>query len=379
MRILHLGKYCPPFFGGIENVMMDLAEACAAQGAQVAAICHHHQKGKPFDKRQLRDMTLYRVPTYGQLLFAPVSPAFGYYLNRVIDEFKPQVLHLHLPNTSAFFALFSPKARKLKWVVHWHSDVLGDNSPWLLKLFYPGYALFESMVMKRAAKVIATSPPYVEISPVLQRFKSKCQVIPLGLKPLPKVEKLAKKVRLQLLMVGRLTYYKGHKYVVDALAQLKTKGFDDICLNIVGSGEHKSEIEQQIAQLDLADQVFMLDKLDYGSLLQQLSSADVLLLPSIERTEAFGVVLLEAACYGVPAIVSDVPGSGMSFVVQHEKTGLVVARKNPKALAEAIERLYHDPQLLDKMSENALSRFKLCFEIDTIAKATMQLYAQSCQ
>lgn len=377
MRILHLGKYCPPFFGGIENVMMDLAQQCIEESAEVAAICHHHQKGLKFDTTVVRGVTLYRVPTYGQLMFAPVAPLFGHYLNKVIDEFKPDVLHIHMPNTSAFFALMSAKAKKLKWVIHWHSDVLGDDSPWFLKLFYPAYGVFESLIMKRADKVIATSPPYLEISPVLQRFKDKTQVIPLGLKALPSVDKVPSKAALQLLMVGRLTFYKGHQYVIEALSILKQQGLHDIQLNIVGTGEHQQRIAQQIERLDLSEQVKMLGNVDYLDLLVQLKSADLLLLPSLERTEAFGVVLMEAACYGVPAIVSNVPGSGMSFVVENQHSGLVVERKSPQALAQGIIELYNDRDKLEQMALNAKQRFEQNFAIDKIAKRTMDLYRQT--
>lgn len=377
MKILHLGKYCPPFFGGIENFMMDLAEACADKGNEVAAICHHHQPNQAFDKRTVRNTTLYRVPTYGQLMFAPVSPAFGYYLNKVIDEFQPDILQLHMPNTSAFFALFSAKARKLKWIVHWHSDVLGDNSPWFLRTFYPAYGIFESMVMKRAAKVIVTSPPYLATSPILQRFKDKCEMIPLGLSPLPKKTQVSKSKGLRLLMLGRLTFYKGHQYAVEAVNLIKQRGIEDIRLRIVGTGEHQAAIDQQITEAGLSDEISMLGKLPYEQLLTELASADVILLPSIERTEAFGLVLIEAASYGVPAIVSDVHGSGMSWVVQDGETGLVVNKQSARALADAICRLYQEPELLTKLGKNALLRFNRLFAIDSVADETIELY-QNC-
>lgn len=381
MKILHLGKYCPPFFGGIENYMMDLGEACDAKGAQVAAICHHHQAGQRFDKRVVRGVCLYRVPTYGQLMFAPISPRFGYYLNKVIDEFQPDVLHIHMPNTSAFFALLSKKAKRLPWVIHWHSDVLGEGSPWFLRLFYPAYGVFESQLLKRADTVIATSPPYFAISPVLRRFKSKCTVVPLGIKPLPVLggcdtsEDDPKP--LQLLMVGRLTYYKGHQYVVEAMALLCRSGVENVHLNIIGTGECFNAVKAQVESLGLSDKIHLLGHVDYQQLLSHLQRADMILLPSIERTEAFGVVLMEAACYGVAAIVSNVSGSGMSYVVADEKTGLVVENKSPKALAAAIERMLQHPQLVRQMGENARKRFVEEFQIEQSAAKILELY-QKC-
>jgi glycosyltransferase involved in cell wall biosynthesis len=383
MKILHLGKYGPPFFGGIENFMMDLGEACVEQGHEVAAIVHHHQFGGAFEQVQINGMTLYRVPTYSKLMFAPVSPTFGYYLNRVIKAFKPDILHLHLPNTSAFFALALARAKPIPWVVHWHSDVLGDDSPWFLKTFYPLYRPFESAVLKRACKVIATSEPYLASSIALQALGksatgAKCAVIGLGSKALAGEPKTAEKTQhcrpLKLLIVGRLTYYKGHRYLLEALGLLKTQGLTDINLSIVGSGELKSSLEQQIERLGLTAQVTLLGKLSDEALAQQFNSSDCFCLPSTERTEAFGVVLMEAAAHGLPAMVSDVPGSGMSWVVQDGITGLVVKRCDGQAWADAIKRLYQQPQQLNYFAEAALARFNQHFQISNVATQTISLY-----
>ncbi|MFT4930083.1 MAG: glycosyltransferase involved in cell wall biosynthesis [Phenylobacterium sp.] len=391
MKILHLGKYAPPFFGGIENYMMDLSEECVHQGCEVAAIVHDHQFGGQFEQLVINGVTIFRVPTYGKLMFAPISPVFGFYLNRVIEQFKPDILHLHLPNTSAFFALGLSRAKAIPWVIHWHSDVLGDNSPWFLRLFYPAYRLFESATLNRAKKVIATSPPYLASSPALKRVakgaEDKCQVISLGLKtdantvsPRLTENSLPGKNRpLQLLMVGRLTFYKGHKTLIEALAQLKQTGNDNIMLNIVGDGELRGALEQQVKQSGLTHQVTLLGKISDEALQQQLRSADCLCLPSIERTEAFGVVLMEAAAVGKPAIVSDVPGSGMSWVVKAGETGLVVKTADDESLAAAIDQLYHQPQLCQRFGDAALVRFNQSFKISTVAADTISLYTQLLQ
>lgn len=383
MKILHIGKYAPPFFGGIENFMMDLSETCVEQGHQVAAIVHHHQFGGRFEQTQINGMSIYRVPTFGKLMFAPVSPLFGFYLNRVIDDFKPDILHLHLPNTSAFFALTLARAKALPWVVHWHSDVLGDNSPWFLKSFYPAYRIFESMVLRRADKVIATSTPYLTSSITLKPYQDKCQVISLGIKAAPPFEAaqrdlgIAGQTRpLQLLVVGRLTYYKGHKYLIEAIGQLKQQGLHNIQLNIVGDGELKAALAKQIAQLGLSGQVKLLGKVSYQSLQQQFATADCLCLPSIERTEAFGVVLMEAAAVGLPAIVTDVPGSGMSWVVQQAETGLVVKTADVSSLMVAIAGLCDKPQQLQSLGVAALKRFEQHFKIKAVAQTTVSLYLQ---
>lgn len=376
MKILHLGKYAPPFFGGIENFMMDLGHSCVEQGHQVAAIVHHHDSKAPFEQTTIDGVTIYRAPCYGRLMFAPVSPSFGWHLNKVIDEFKPDVLHIHMPNTSAFFALWSSKAKLIPWVVHWHSDVLGDDSPWFLRTFYPFYQPFEQAILQRAKKVIATSPPYLQTSRALQRFVDKSKVISLGIRKAPQkpTDNAVEGGPLQLLMVGRLTYYKGHSIAIEALHLLKQQGLANIHLTIVGSGEQQESIEKLIAKYKLHEQVSLLGRVNEEGLHQAFMNADCLCLPSIERTEAFGVVLMEAASYGIPAIVSYVPGSGMSWVVQHDKTGFVVKRSNPDALALAIKTLSQQPKRRQEFGVAALERFEQHFRIEKVADETIELY-----
>lgn len=342
----------------------------------MAAIVHHHDAQAPVEQTVIDGVTIYRVPCYGQLMFAPVSPSFGIHLNKVIEQFAPDVLHIHMPNTSAFFALWSSKAKLIPWVVHWHSDVMGDNSPWFLRTFYPFYQPFEQAILQRAKKVIVTSPPYLQTSRPLQRFLDKSQVISLGLRKTHDhvMNDSEDEGPLRLLMVGRLTYYKGHSIVIEALNLLKQQGLANIHLSIVGSGEQQQSIESLIAKYKLEAQVSLLGRVDEQGLHDAFKSADCLCLPSIERTEAFGVVLMEAASFGVPAIVSDVPGSGMSWVVQHDKTGFVVKRGNADALALAIKTLSQQPKRRKAFGEAALERFKQHFQIDKVAEATTEVY-----
>ncbi len=133
---------------------------------------------------------LRRCPVWLRLLFTPVSPTFGFWLRGAIRDHEPDVLHLHLPNVSAFWALLLPSAWRLPWVVHWHSDVEPSRFKPLLRLAYPFYAIFERALLDRASVVIPTSAEYLEASVPLGAVREKCRVVPLGLDParLPDVE-----------------------------------------------------------------------------------------------------------------------------------------------------------------------------------------------
>ena len=124
MRVLHIGKYFPPFAGGMENFLADLLDESTAQGIECAAIVHDHSRGELPELETINSSLIVRVRSYGQLLFAPISPGFRGQLDKLIKSFQPDVLDIHLPNTSAFFLIFLAIARRIPWVIHWHSDVV---------------------------------------------------------------------------------------------------------------------------------------------------------------------------------------------------------------------------------------------------------------
>ena len=128
MRVLHIGKFFAPFAGGIENFMLDLLREPVPKAASQACLVHEAPCQEYVGPRMSLSNFLQRferVPTIAQLSYAPVSPGFSRAMERMLADFGPDVLHLHLPNTSAFWALKSRRARSIPWVVHWHSDVVG--------------------------------------------------------------------------------------------------------------------------------------------------------------------------------------------------------------------------------------------------------------
>jgi len=111
IKVLHIGKYYPPFMGGIENFMQLLMKQQALPGQTknnciVKALVHNHQMSSTLQKETIDNIEIIRVPSYGRLLFAPVSPLFPYYLHKTLKSFQPDILHIHMPNTSVFWLLF---------------------------------------------------------------------------------------------------------------------------------------------------------------------------------------------------------------------------------------------------------------------------------
>jgi len=372
--ILHIGKYYPPFYGGIENFMSELLPLTKGSGYRVSALVHQHKVTASTDSERIQGVNIYRAACFGSLMFAPISPWFLRDVNHCLKLEQPNVIHIHMPNTSAFWLLLSAEARKCSWVVHWHSDVVGDKPKWFIKMLYPVYRIFEKAVLKRAEHIICTSPSYCDSSKPLANFRSKVTIIPLGLpQSNPSSIRAREEEKLRILVVGRLSYYKGHRVLFDAIASMPKFYQSRIEVKVVGRGELNQELDNHLNQLGI-DCVEMLGGVSEQQLNDCYIWCDLLCLPSIERTEAFGLVILEAARQAKPALVTDVQGSGMGWVVQNEKTGWVVPSKSPSAIAAKLRELCERPKVCSDYGQAALKRFESNFSIESVAQQTLDLY-----
>lgn len=389
MRVLHLGKYYPPFAGGIENFVADLLPALQTRGVATAAVVHDEQ---PFRRSPPPDpadpLPIYRAPCHGRWLYAPISPTFPLWLNRAIREFHPDLLHLHLPNTSAFWALALPAARHLPWVIHWHSDVVASTIDRRLALAYRLYRPLEQRLLAASRTIIATSPPYLDASAALAPWRDRCRIIPLGLDParIPEPDPAARQRAealwgetvssggraFRILAVGRLTYYKGHETLIHAAA-----GLPGSRVLIVGTGERRTPLDRLIQSLALSGRVSLPGFQPEADLNALLASCDVLCLPSLERTEAFGLVLLEAMRFGKPVLVSDIAGSGTGWVVRRAGHGALVPPDDPLALAAALRALQADPARRARLGLAGLTALREQFGIGPVAAAVIESYRQA--
>lgn len=371
MRILHVGKYYAPERGGIERSMQDLAEAGVARGDRVAVLVHQ-RPGLWRHAREIRGgVEVHRAGCIGAALYTPLSPGFPFELQRVLRGFQPDLLHLHLPNPSAFAALLLPHARRLPWVVHWHADVPPDAPDWRVRAAYGAYRPFEQAMLGRARTIIATSQPYLDASAALAPWRSKTRVVPLGIGPAPVAAAATAwplPSGLRLLAVGRLSRYKGFDVLLAALARNP-----DASLLLVGAGECERELRAQTLALGLRERVAFAGALDDDRLASAYASADALVLPSLDRGEAFGLVLLEAMRAGLPVVASAVPGSGIGFVVDDGTSGLLVPPGDADALAAALTRL-EDPTLRARFGTAARVRWAGRFTLEQEATQVQAIY-----
>lgn len=374
MKILHICKYYPPDPGGIESFVQDLAEAQAGSGHRVRVLSHASNQVGPAAPEEVHRVLVTRIKTWGQLAYAPVSPSFGLCLFSCLRSFQPDVVHVHMPNTSAFWLLLRRQLPRV--VVHWHADVAGSALNPKLKWLYRMYQPFEKRLLVRSHTIICTSKPYLDSSLSLRPFRDKCRIVPLGLNPdrfllHPEADgpPLAEG-GFFVLSVGRFAYYKGFEHLIRAATRLPEARF---C--IAGDGERYHQMQQLVRDLSLSDRIDLPGQVSHSRLVDLLRSCDLFCLPSVERTEAFGMVLLEAMCCGKPLITTAIPGSGVSVVNKPGLTGLQVPVNDPEALAQAIRTYIQHPEIRIKMGRQACERFHNNYHIQHTVKLIDDIYA----
>jgi rhamnosyl/mannosyltransferase len=220
-------------------------------------------------------------------------------------------------------------------------------------------------ILQRADAIIATSPPYVESSAVLRQYGEKVHIVPLGIHTSLYESANATRVGALLgewspdgepliLFAGRLRYYKGIEVLLQAVPHLRSGR-----VLIVGGGPERARLDALVERLHLMDRVHFLGALSDEELLALRHAArlsgGLFVLPAVQRSEAFGLVLLEAMAAGLPLITTEL-GTGTSWVNQHGSTGFVVPPNDPLALAAAINELVADAGRLVEMSEAARRR-----------------------
>lgn len=367
MRVVQLGKYYYPYRGGIESHLLTLCEELKRSVDLDVVVSND----KLFTTRDVvRGVSVTRCGTLGTIASVALSPTMVLELS----ERRYDVIHVHLPHplgAASYLGSRKPPGHRL--IVTYHSDVVRQRH--LQKLYDPVlYRLLDA-----AYAIVATSPNYLESSPVLARYRDKCVVIPLGIdvdaftetersRARAKALREALGARHLLLAVGRLIYYKGFDVAIRALADVP-----DAKLVIVGEGPLRASLTALASELGVAHRVQLVGEVDDDDILAYYHASDLYLLPSIARSEAFGIVQAEAMACGLPVINTEL-ASGVPFVSRHGESGLTVPPGDPARLAAAIRRLLGDPEARRRMGAAGRQRARQEFSKEVLAERVLRLY-----
>ncbi len=350
MRVLHVGKFYPPVRGGMETVLAALCEG-TAQRWQVRAVVAHESVRTT--RERLNGVEVVRVGTLARALSVSLSPGLAREL--WCERVECVVLHEPNPPAGTLLALRRPAPKLIVW--H-HSDIV--RPAWADAT----YGRLQRALYRRADCVIVAAPPMARSSRVALAAR-RIEVVPYGvaLDPLhaatapvnsPLAGVLARLPSPRVLFVGRLVYYKGLAVLLEAMA------VGGAGLVIAGEGPLEGPLRARAAALGLASRVAFLTGLPDEAIRQLYRACDVFVLPSTERTEAFGLVQIEAMASGLPVVSTDLP-TGVPWVNEHGVTGLVVPPSDAPALAGGLRRLLDDPALRAALGQagrrRAIERF----------------------
>jgi len=367
IRVLQTSKFFYPHIGGIEKLVREINLGLKEKVDIKILTCQTKGKG---NKEIIDEIEIFRAGSIGTYFSVPISFTFPFLLKKLSKD--RDILHFHLPFPLAVmsYLLVRPKGKIVVW---WHSDILRPKS--LYKLYKP----FLRKFLKKVNKIIVYTPYHIKNSDILKDFKNKCEIIPYGIDIehfnfTNEVGEEVKKIRGKygskvILFVGRLVYYKGLEYLIRAMEEVDAK------LLIIGNGNLKGCLLKLATELNIEDKVFFIGRVTDNELLAYYYACDIFVLPSIAKTEAFGLVQLEAMACGKPVVNTDLP-TGVPYVSLDKITGVTVPPKDSKALAEAINILLNDESLRKKYGENGRKRVEKEFSKKIMIKRVLDLYQE---
>lgn len=341
MKIAQVVCSFPPYMGGIGNVAYYYSEELAALGHEVVVFTPEYKNYK-FEELSVK----FKVKALTPFVYHGKSAM----LTQVLWQLKSfDIVHLHYPffgTAELIWFLKKLKRQKVKLVLSYHMDVVGKG---VLGAYFNFHTRFiMPAIVKSAEKIVASSFDYIKTSKIkniFEKFPDKFIELPFGVtgKFFPKEKNLSllQKYGLEnsriVLFVGGLDkphYFKGVNFLLKAIKLLP----GDTNLILVGKGELKDEYQRMAQELGIRNRVVfeedVVDLNDYYNL------CDVFVLPSVDRSEAFGIVLVEAMAAAKPVISSNLPG--IRTVVLNNENGFLAEPKNHEDLAQKIMMILND-------------------------------------
>jgi rhamnosyl/mannosyltransferase len=361
LKVVHVGKFYPPHAGGMES---HLEVLCRTTRGQVDVEVIVSADGPRTEREVAGGIPVTRVGTRLTLASASFNPGMA----RAIRRARADVVHFHHPNPTGVLSYFASGARG-PLVVTYHSDIVRQ------KVLGPMVSPLVHALLRRAGAIIASSPQYAASSAVLQSHAARVRVLPFGIDAAEfqqadpaRVERIRAEHGPRIVFAaGRLVYYKGFDVLVRAMRAV------DARLLIAGGGPLGGELRALAEAEGVAGRVTLLGPVP--DLRPYYHAADVFALPAVARSEAFGIVQMEAMACGVPVVNTSLD-SGVPFVSPHGETGLTVPPRDAGALAAALTTLLDDPALRRRMGRAGRRRVEGELSAARMAARTVALYRE---
>lgn len=374
LRVTMVNKYYPPHLGGIEFHMRDLAEGLEARELADVRVLAANRENRRVDE-SIGGVDIVRLPRVFEAASMPIAPGFSAAIRAEVErEPRPDVLHLHFPYPWGELSWLRAHP-DVPTVVTYHSDIVRQKTA--LAAYRPLLERF----LDRVDLIMASSPNLIEHSEFLAPRAEKCRHVDFGV-PVERIagneaaRRRAEELRAQhtgrriVLFVGRLVYYKGADVLVRAMEHV------DADLVMIGRGPLESELREMAVARGMGKRITFLPPVDDDELHAWYYAADVFALPSVARSEAFGLVQIEAHAAGTPVVSTDLT-TGVPYANLDGVTGLIVPVGDAGAFARALETLLDDDALRDRLGRQARERALRDFTIDRMCDNVVEVYREA--
>lgn len=357
MKILISLSYYLPNISGLTNYAKILAEELFKRGYDITIITSQHEKNLlPYENQN--GIKIVRIPITFKIGKGPIMLSLPFKIGKYITG--ADVINCHLPQFESFILAFLAKAKHKKLILTYQTDLSWDGE--LLLKISKVFILFSHFISALLADtIVVLNKDYARHSWFLSLFSKKLSYIypPVKLiEPDKTTSKLFKK-RMQLKqryilgIVARISPEKGIEYLLEAIPYLRNKLGSDFIIVIVGPPKPIGEYNY-IRKIDTLLKKYnkfvkFLGRLSDKELTCLYKSLDILVLPSINSTEAFGMVQVEAILCGVPVIATDLPGVRVPIITTG--MGELAKPKNSRDLAEKIVKILKNKKKYIKKRE----------------------------
>lgn len=370
MKIAQVASTFPPYEGGTGNVCYNQSKYLASFGHEVTVFLPLNSEGT-FQEQDQKFKVKYLKPLF--------SYGNGSFLPKLTKELKNfDIIHLHYPFFGGdIFVRMAAKKFNIPYFITYHLDIYGNT--FLKSMIFKIYnALFQRKIITDAAKISVSSKEFFAQSQIYNLVKrNQLEIIPCGVDTLEttgQTQEIFNQYHINkdtpiIVFIGVLDsahYFKRLDILIKALSKIK----HEFHLLIIGDGNLRSDFVGMVKEHSLEKFVTFTGKLSNKKVLNLLSQANFLVLPS--DNESFGIVLIEAMSCGKPVVASNIPG--IRAVVTDQVDGLLFQKGDVEDLALKIEYLIANPEIAKKLGDNGERIVKEKYEWKKIVKTIEKLY-----
>jgi glycosyltransferase involved in cell wall biosynthesis len=348
MRVLLALTYYRPYISGLTIYVERLGKALAARGHEVTVLTSHYSPKLPRDE-QVDGVRVVRVPVVMRVSKGVIMPSLGYWATQLARE--NDVLSVHLPQFDAAGIALRGRLFRKPTILTYHCDLQLPPGPFNRAIDQVIYGA-NYAAAGLADRIIAYTQDYADNTRFLRRFSRKLAVIPPPVTmPAPSADEVTAFRATHQLEGKRVIGYaarfaaeKGVEYLINGMPDLLSRIpnvkvlFAGPYRDVLGEEEYWQRLAPRIA--DLGDHWEFVGTLNPDQLPPFYGSLESLLVTSINSTESFGLVQVEAMLCGTPVVVSDLPG--VRQTVRMTGMGEVVPVADTAGLVSGIERVLTD-------------------------------------